>query len=87
MRYVGLNALYSVPFVMPSPFPVSLIGRKAQAATNSLLYNLQRLSVSRVPLGGTMAGSAIHAVSAPELPCRWPTTVVCSQLLPSRRIK
>lgn len=59
---------------MPSPFPVSLIGRKAQAATNSLLYNLQRLSVSRVPLGGTMAGSAIHAVSAPELPCRWPTT-------------
>lgn len=34
-----------------------------------------------------MAGSAIHAGSAPELPCRWPTTVVCSQLLPSRRIK
>lgn len=68
----------------PSSFPVSLIGRKAQSATNSLLYNLQRLSVSRVLPGGTMAGSAIHAVPAPELPCRWPTTVVCSQLLPSR---
>ncbi|MFR2198913.1 MAG: hypothetical protein ACLS58_06470 [Sutterella wadsworthensis] len=27
-----------------------------------------------------MAGSAIHAGSAPELPCRWPTTVVCSRL-------
>lgn len=66
------------------PFPVSLIGRKAQSATNSLLYNLQRLSVSRVLPGGTIAGSAIHAGSAPELPCRWPTTVVCSQLLPSR---
>ena len=66
------------------PFPVSLIGRKAKSATNSLLYNLQRLSVSRVLPGGTMAGSAIHAVPAPELPCRWPTTVVCSQLLPSR---
>lgn len=71
--------------LVPSlPFPVSLIGRKAQSATNSLLYNLQRLSVSRVLPGGTMAGSAIHAGSAPELPCRWPTTVVYSQLLPSR---
>ena len=66
------------------PFPVSLIGRKAKSATNSLLYNLQRLSVSRVLLGGTMAGSAIHAGSAPELPCRWPTTVVCSRMFMTR---
>ena len=66
------------------PFPVSLIGRKAQSATNSLLYNLQRLSVSRVLPGGTMAGSAIHAGSAPELPCRWPTTVVCSRMFMTR---
>ena len=68
----------------PSSFPVSLIGRKAQSATNSLLYNLQRLSVSRVLPGGTMAGSAIHAGSAPELPCRWPTTVVCSRMFMTR---
>lgn len=66
------------------PFPVSLIGRKAESATNSLLYNLQRLSVSRVLPGGTMAGSAIHAGSAPELPCRWPTTVVCSRMFMTR---
>ena len=66
------------------PFPVSLIGRKAKSATNSLLYNLQRLSVSRVLPGGTMAGSAIHAGSAPELPCRWPTTVVCSRMFMTR---
>ena len=68
----------------PSSFPVSLIGRKAKSATNSLLYNLQRLSVSRVLPGGTMAGSAIHAGSAPELPCRWPTTVVCSRMFMTR---
>lgn len=55
-----------------------------KSATNSLLYNLQRLSVSRVLLGGTMAGSAIHAGSAPELPCRWPTTVVCSRMFMTR---
>ena len=66
------------------PFPVSLIGRKAKSATNSLLYNLQRLAVSRVLPGGTMAGSAIHAGSAPELPCRWPTTVVCSRMFMTR---
>ena len=74
-----------MPSPFPSlPFPVSLIGRKAQSATNSLLYNLQRLSVSRVLPGGTMAGSAIHAGSAPELPCRWPTTVVCSRMFMTR---
>lgn len=55
-----------------------------KSATNSLLYNLQRLSVSRVLPGGTMAGSAIHAGSAPELPCRWPTTVVCSRMFMTR---
>ncbi|OLA90273.1 MAG: hypothetical protein BHW61_06535 [Sutterella sp. 63_29] len=78
-----LRHAQSLPF--PSlPFPVSLIGRKAKSATNSLLYNLQRLSVSRVLPGGTMAGSAIHAGSAPELPCRWPTTVVCSRMFMTR---
>ena len=55
-----------------------------KSATNSLLYNLERSSVSRVLPGGTMAGSAIHAGSAPELPCRWPTTVVCSRMFMTR---
>ena len=73
----------------PSSCPVPslpCLPYRAEGSTNSLLYNLQRLSVSRVLPGGTMAGSAIHAGSAPELPCRWPTTVVCSQLLPSRGV-
>ena len=57
----------------PSSCPVPslpCLPHRAEGSTNSLLYNLQRLSVSRVLPGGTMAGSAIHAGSAPELPCR-----------------
>ena len=71
----------------PSSCPVPslpCLPHRAEGSTNSLLYNLQRLSVSRVLLGGTMAGSAIHAGSAPELPCRWPTTVVCSRMFMTR---
>ena len=67
------------------PFPsLPCLPHRAEGSTNSLLYNLQRLSVSRVLPGGTMAGSAIHAGSAPELPCRWPTTVVCSRMFMTR---
>ena len=71
----------------PSSCPVPslpCLPHRAEGSTNSLLYNLQRLSVSRVLPGGTMAGSAIHAGSAPELPCRWPTTVVCSRMFMTR---
>lgn len=59
-----LIAFATVSLFMPGPFPASLMARKAQTATNSLLYSLKRLTVSRVLLGGTIAGAAIHAVVA-----------------------
>lgn len=48
----------------PSSCPVPslpCLPHRAEGSTNSLLYNLQRLSVSRVLPGGTMAGSACRA--------------------------
>ena len=47
-----------------------------------------RLSLQRIPFSTICSACRFHAFcragSAPELPCRWPTTVVCSRMFMTR---